>query len=469
MKFKFLFFLLLWASHISGQARMKPSTVGNAPDESVIYNSKRTPKSFADKGHDALSFLKLGDKNNHKKSTSDTEIGMNEVFTLETVNGDPITNVDVMNATKLIFFFSGKAYDKDTAKMIIPAVIESLEDDKLREQCAKLFGMQVTDKDVEKEVLRLASMNNISVPELEKRIASSGIRIKTFRQHIRAKLIFQLIAQYLADNDRVTTNEIETAKKEQQALIASKRYLISEIFRYELASAEKIRQLALKGFDFQTLAENFSQTIKAGKRGTPKWCKTSSLEPEVSVKLSKMKAGTISEVIKTKSGYKIICLIDTAEANKVARSEATYKFLKTSITYRSTLFTQKDVKDIEAMLGEISKQETVGNFKKYCLIKNIKLDTETITRPHPYYMELILSSKETGKPVIAQSIEEPDKLNVVMYLSEEIENAKLPDAKVLKTYISEKKMDEAFTRNFKKLKTMAHITKHSENIKRVTQ
>ena len=469
MKFRCLFFLFLLMVCEDAQTRMKPNAAGNSPDESVIYNTRNAPKTLADKGRDAISFLKLIDKTNRKQNASGGRTEISEVFTLETVNGDPITNIDVINATKLIFFFSGREYDKDIAKMMAPAVLESLEDDKLRAQCAKLFGIRVTDNDVEKELSRLASMNNISVPELEKRVASYGISVKTFRQNIKSRLVFQVISQYLADNDRVTSAELETAKKEQQALMASKRYLIAEIFRYERSSLEKIRTLALKGFDFQALAENFSQTIKVGKRGTPKWYKMTSLEPEVASQLKSMKTGTVSDIIKTKSGYKIICLIDNAEAGKVASSEAMYKVLKATVAYKGNLFTKKDAEKIESVLKKISQMETAGNLKRYCLLNNIKLDEETMSRPHPYYRELILKSKESGKPVIAQSMDDPNNLNVLMYLSEDVQRAQLPDEKTLKEYVSEKKMDDAFTRNFKNLKRMSHIQKQMDNIKRVTQ
>ena len=469
MKFKCLFFLFLCAICASGQTRMRPNAVCNASDESFVYNARKSPKSLADKSRDAISFLQLSDKNKHSQNAGSSGTEASEAFTLETVNGDPITNIDVMDATKLIFFFSGREYDKDTAKMMAPAVIESLEDDKLRMQCAKLFGIRVTDKDVEKEVLRLASMNNLSVPELEKRVLSYGISVKKFRQNIKSRLVFQLISQYLADNDHVTPDEIETAKKEQQALLASKRYLIAEIFRYERSSLEKIRTLALKGFDFQSLAENFSQVIKVGKRGIPKWYKTSSLEPEVVARLRTMKTGTISDIIKTKNGYKVICLMDTAEAGKVASSEATYKFLKATIVYKSNLFTKKDIEKTEAMLNTISQIETAGNLKKYCLVNDIKLEEEAMSRPHPYYMEVILKSKESGKPVVAHSMNGSNNVDVIMYLSEDIQRAQLPDEKELKEYVSEKKMDDAFTKNFKNLKRMAHIQKQIDNINRVTR
>ncbi len=469
MKFKCLFFLFLCTIYADAQTRMKPNTVGNTLDESFVYKAQKAPKSLADKSRDAISFLKLSDKNNRKLGSGRSGIGTSEAFTLETVNGDPITNIDVMNATKLIFFLSGREYDKDIAKMMAPAVIESLEDDKLRTQCARLFGIRVTDKDVEKEVLRLASMNNISVSELEKRVLSYGISVKTFRRNIKSRLVFQIIAQYLADNDRVTPDEVETAKKERQALMASKRYLISEIFRYNRSSLEKIRTLALKGFDFQTLAENFSQVIKVGKRGAPKWYKATSLEPEVVAKLQSMKTGAISDIINTKSGHKVVCLIDVAEAGKAASSEATYKILRATVAYRSNLFTKKDVEKIEVMLDAISHIETAGNLKRYCLVNDIKLEEEAMSRPHPYYMEMILKSKESGKPVISQSIDDPNNLNIIMYLKEDIQRAQLPDEKELKESVSEKKMDDAFTKNFKNLKRMAHIQKQLDNINRVTQ
>jgi len=102
-------------------------------------------------------------------------------------------------------------------------------------------------------------------------------------------------------------------------------------------------------------------------------------------------------------------------------------------------------------------------------VNDIKLEEETMSRPHPYYMEMILKSKESGKPVIAQSMDDPNNLNIIMYLNENIQIAQIPDEKTLKEYVSEKKMDEAFTRNFKNLKRMAHIQKQIDNIRRVTQ
>ena len=183
--------------------------------------------------------------------------------------------------------------------------------------------------------------------------------------------------------------------------------------------------------------------------------------------VQKMNVGDISEVIKTKSGYKIVCLVDMAEAGRVAKSKATYKFMKASITYRDKFFTQKDRKTVEKTLEKISKLENIGDLKKCCLEANIPLSEEVVDHPDPYYAEIITKSKTSGKPVIAQSMEEADKLNVIMFESEAVANEQLPSDKELSEIISAKKMNEAFMKNFKKLKAMVHISKNAGNIKRM--
>ena len=252
--------LFLSAVCLEANAQMNSKLAGNSIGESFVYKSKKAPKSISSKDRDVLTFLKFRDNARLGiKSFGQRNIEIPEVFTLETVNGDTITNVDVINVAKLLFFFSGKQYDEGVAKMMFPAIIVSLEDSKLREQCAKLFAMRVSENDINNEIARLAQLNGIDEKELEKRFISSGLSMRILRKHIKSRIIFQMISQSLADESKISKSDLDMAKQEQRELIASKRYYMIEIFRYDRESAERIRKLALKGFDFQILAENLSQ------------------------------------------------------------------------------------------------------------------------------------------------------------------------------------------------------------------
>ncbi len=469
MNLRCISFLFLCSSCLAEGVHGNSKFLKSTPSESFIYKSKKAQTSIASRDKSGLSFLELKDKAHVGiKSSVQPNVGISEVFTLETVNGEVITNVDVIDVAKLIFFFSGKSYDESVAKMMFPAIIASLENDRLREQCARLFAIKVSDDDVSKEIAKLARLNGISEQELEKRFMTSGMSIKVLRRHIKSRLIFQAVSQFLSDESKISKSDLEVARQEQRALIASKRYYLTEIFRHDKTSADKIRQIALKGFDFQVLAENLSQTVQA-KRGIPKWYRGADMEPEVASHVKKMNIGEVSDVIKTKSGYKIVCLMDVAEAGKIARSEATYRFMKGTVVYKDKFFTQKDNEKIEKMIESILKLENVGDLKKYCLINDIKLTEENVTHPNPYYADMIQRSKSSGKPIIMQSVEEPDKLNIVMFVSETAGNAQVPSDPELREMISAEKMEKTFARNFKKLKSVMHISRNTENIKRMTE
>ena len=453
------------AHNISASNNLKCS--GN-PVESFVYKQKKPPKSLSDKDRSALFFLRLKDKAHIAKKTSQQQnVVVPEVFILETVNGEPITNVDVINIAKLIFFFSGKPYDNNTAKMMFPAIIASLEDDVLRKHCAKLFEIKVSKEDIDDEIEKFAQVNGIDEKELEKRFASSGLSLNVLRKHIKSQLIFQMVSQSMVDEEEVNKSDLDAATKAQKDLIANKRYFIAEIFRHDKETAEKIRSLAAQGFDFQALAENLSQTVQAGQRGAPKWYKMSNLEPEVASYVAKMQIGELSDVIKTKSGYKVVYLVDVAEAGKAARSETTYKFLKAEVTYKGKLYTEKDMQQIGMALRQIAEISDIKQLKECCSKHNIELREERLKQPNQYYANMIQASKESGKPTVVQSVEDKTKVTIIMFEGEETESAKIPSASELRTLILAKNMDEAFAKNFKKLKSKVHISKNAPNIHRM--
>lgn len=440
------------------------------PIESFVYKQKKPPKSLSDKDRSALFFLQLKDKAHlAKKAPAQGNIDVSEVFILETVNGEPITNIDVINIAKLIFFFSEKPYDNNIAKMMFPAIIASLEDDVLRKHCAKLFEISVSEEDIDAEIAKIAQINGINEKELEKGFLSSGISLKILREHIKSRLIFQMVSQSMVDEEEVTKSDLDAASKAQTDLIANKRYFVAEIFRHDKGTAEKIRQLAAQGFDFQALAENLSQTVQAGQRGAPKWYKITNLEPEVATRVAKMQVGTLSEVIKTKSGYKIVYLVDIADAGKVARSETTYKFLKAEVLYKGKLYTKKDVEQIGMVLRRIAEISDINQLKEFCSKHNIGLKEEQLKQPNNYYANMIQASKESGKPIVVQSEQDKTKVNIVMFESEEAGKATMPSQSDLRTLILAKRMDETFAKNFKKLKAKVHISKNIKNIQRMTK
>ena len=464
---KRIFYVVFFVSNVSIYANITSQSVCKSTNEAIIYKkNKKVPRSMSDREKDVLAYLDFGKKTTAQKSSTNL-CTSNKIYTLSIVNGEPITNIDLINAIKIIFFSTGKTYDHNIAKMIMPAVLESLEDNKLYMQCAKLFRIRITEQDIQEEMKRIASLNNMSSNELEHKLRIAGISTYAFKQNIKSRFIFQLITQSLADTNNVSENEIKTAKKEQENLIASKRYLIIEIFRYDKDSAENIRQLAFNGYDFSVLAEHLSQSIQTSKRGKPQWVKLSYLEQDVAKCVKSMTISSLSDVIKTRNGYKIIYLIDTAEPGKEPNSMAKYMVYKTTVRYKNVLYTKKDVKNTETMLDKLSKAETVGDFKKICLINGLEAKEEILHAHNQYTLAILKQSKETGRPVIVQSKENEADLDVIMYSGETVENATLPTNKQIIENIINKQIDASFKKNYRKIKSMAHIERNKENIEKV--
>lgn len=445
-----------------------PASIGKSVDETIVYKTKKQQKTISDRSYDVFTALnRMNSKNRRIEKTNFVDFGSKEVFTLRTVNGEDITNIDVLNVIKLMFLFSGKKYDSKIARLMAPTVLDSLEEDKLRRQCANLFGIIITEKDVDDKISDIAKNNGYSVSDLTEKFKSAEISIKSFKEHIKSKMIFQLITQSFAERKDISKEEFEEIKAEEKSKLNSERYCVAEIFRYKEDSIRQIFDLIKNGFNFQILAENFSQNICSGDKDFMKWTRVDSFEPEVIKEIKNFNPGECSGIIKTRAGYKIILLIDKAQAGKCGTLDSKYKILQAKLKYRGTLFTEQDIKKTDEQLQNLLNISNPEDFKNFCKNYDISFEELELNSPNAYYMELIIRSRSSGKASALQSLEDQDYVNVIILLSEVSPEAQLPTDKELIEIATEKKLEKEFSRNFKKIKFSAHIDKSHEDIERI--
>jgi len=462
----FIFEFLLFFNEFS--FAFNPASIGRSVDETMVYKTKKQQKTISDRSYDVFTALsRTNPKNKHTDKTNSIDFGSKKVFALRTINGEDVTNIDVLNVIKLMFLFSGKKYDSTIAKLMVPTVLDSLEDDKLRRQCANLFGIIVTEKDIDDKVSDIAKNNGYSVSDLAEKLKSAGISMKSFKEHIKSKMIFQLIAQSFAERKNISKEEFEEVKAEEKSKLNSERYCVAEIFRYSKDSINQIFNLIKNGFNFQILSETFSQNICSGDKDFMKWIRVDSFEPEVIKAIKNLNPGECSGIIETKAGYKIILLIDKAQAGKYGTLDSKYKILEAKMKYRGALFTEQDTKKTDEQLQKFLNISNSEKFKNFCKKYAIEFEEKELDSPNAYYMELINRSRSSGKAAALQSLEDEDYVNIVILLSESSPEAKLPTDKELIEIATEKKLEKEFSRNFKKIKFSAHIDKSHENIERI--
>jgi peptidyl-prolyl cis-trans isomerase SurA len=99
------------------------------------------------------------------------------------VNGDPITNYDIEQRTKLTFLTTHKQADRQQ-------VINELVDEKLKIKEAKKYGVDPSVSDVDQAYASMSGRMRISPEQLTKSLESQGIRPDTLKARIRADMVW---------------------------------------------------------------------------------------------------------------------------------------------------------------------------------------------------------------------------------------------------------------------------------------
>jgi peptidyl-prolyl cis-trans isomerase SurA len=99
------------------------------------------------------------------------------------VNGDPITNYDIEQRSKLNFLSTHKPADRQQ-------VINELIDEKLKIKEGKKFGVDPSASDIDQSFAAMSGRMRLSAEQLTKSLESQGIRPDTLKSRIRADMVW---------------------------------------------------------------------------------------------------------------------------------------------------------------------------------------------------------------------------------------------------------------------------------------
>ena len=99
------------------------------------------------------------------------------------VNGDPITDYDVEQRTKLNFLSTHKQQSRQE-------IINELIDDKVKIKEGKKFGVEPTASDVDQSFAGMGSRMRLSAEQLTKSLESQGVRPETLKARIKAEIVW---------------------------------------------------------------------------------------------------------------------------------------------------------------------------------------------------------------------------------------------------------------------------------------
>src|ERR1700688_1497970 len=104
------------------------------------------------------------------------------------VNGEPITNYDIDQRTKLTFMTTHKPPSRQQ-------VIDELIDEKVKIREAKKFGVDPTTSDIDQAYAGMSARMRITPEQLSKSLESQGVRPETLKERIKTDMVWSSLVR----------------------------------------------------------------------------------------------------------------------------------------------------------------------------------------------------------------------------------------------------------------------------------
>ena len=279
-----------------------------------------------------------------------------------TVNGRPIYYTDVDSNYRSQFPAQGEGENDDQIQLRRIEILGSLIDNEIMFQRAEKGSLVATDADV---TARLTEMKApYTTEEFDKQLKDWGLTIEQLKERIRKdesvkKLFNKEISSKIniSDNDvknfydanRGSFNLPEPQVHMAQILVTphvdpNVRNLKNDKAKNDAEARQKIQALAarlMQGEDFATLAENYSEdpqsTPNGGDLGFIAESALDKSSPELKKLVLAMRPGSVSPIIPSPDGYRILKVISRETAGQRELGDP-----RVQQTIRETLLSRKD-------------------------------------------------------------------------------------------------------------------------------
>ncbi len=235
------------------------------------------------------------------------------------VNDQVISAYDVEQRVRLVVSTSGLNPTPDALERVREQVLRTLVDEELQLQEAAQAELEISDPEIDSAIERLAGRNNMTRQQIVGILAQNGVSETTLRRQIHAGIAWDTITQgRFSSQISVTEEEIDQALEQLEANSDKPQYWIMELFMGvdSPEEDESVRRAAMRFVEqvrtgeasFSELARQFSQAPSAGAGGDVGWVTAEDLAPQLAEAVTLLRPGTLSQPIRTISGYYIIVL-----------------------------------------------------------------------------------------------------------------------------------------------------------------
>lgn len=207
-------------------------------------------------------------------------------------------------------------------------LLERLILDKAQLQMARDMGIRVDELQLDRAVQRIAQNNNLTLADFRRALERDGVPFDAWREELRQQIVLnRLREREVNDRIQVSDSEIDLFLEELRANPARAEYNLSHVLVRvpEQASpeaigtargrAEKAQAEARSGGDFGRIAASYSDAPDALSGGLLGWRTQDRLPALFADALRGMKAGEVSELLRSPAGFHVIKLNDRRDAS----------------------------------------------------------------------------------------------------------------------------------------------------------
>ncbi len=139
------------------------------------------------------------------------------------VNGEPITNYDIEQRTKLDALSTHKAPSRQE-------VIDELIDQKVKIREAKQFSVDPTSSDIDASFAQMSARMRITPDQLAKSLEVQGIRPETLKARIKAEMVWtSLVRGRYKESLQVGEKEVAAPPRGPRAMMEATSWKASNI------------------------------------------------------------------------------------------------------------------------------------------------------------------------------------------------------------------------------------------------
>jgi peptidyl-prolyl cis-trans isomerase SurA len=204
-------------------------------------------------------------------------------------------------------------------------VLERLVLQEIQVQRATRLGVQVPDELLNESLRDVAKRNGIPFEQMPLALAAQGLDYAAYREEMRREIMLSLLRQRdVFPRIYVSPRELEQSLERQQGQAdENTEFDVSHILLSlpESATSEQVAKVedlardiharARGGEDFGQLALAYSQAQSALERGKLGWRQLGQLPQFIAERVVGMKAGDVSEPVRTPTGFHIVRLDET--------------------------------------------------------------------------------------------------------------------------------------------------------------